>query len=206
MSDKGISVIMPSLNVVDCIEECMESIGNQTFKDLDIICIDAGSTDGTWEILKAFAERDDRIRLFQSDVRSYGAQVNQGIRVARGKYIAILETDDYVNKDMYGSLYELAEREHVDYVKADYKNFYTLKNGSRIYTTIRLFEKNSELYNKVFCPHELNILYQSDVNLWKGIYRKAFLIDNQIVLNETGGAAYQDIGFMGQVLAYAKTA
>ena len=206
MSDKGISVIMPSLNVVDCIEECMESIVNQTFKDLDIICIDAGSTDGTWEILKAFAERDDRIRLFQSDVRSYGAQVNQGIRVARGKYIAILETDDYVNKDMYGSLYELAEREHVDYVKADYKSFYTLKNGSRIYTTIRLFEKNSELYNKVFCPHELNILYQSDVNLWKGIYRKAFLIDNQIVLNETGGAAYQDIGFMGQVLAYAKTA
>ena len=58
MSDKGISVIMPSLNVVDCIEECMESIVNQTFKDLDIICIDAGSTDGTWEILKAFAERD----------------------------------------------------------------------------------------------------------------------------------------------------
>ncbi len=206
MSDKGISIIMPSLNVADYIEECMESVLNQEFSDLDIICIDAGSTDGTWEILKAFAERDERIRLLHSDVKSYGAQVNQGIRTARGKYIAILETDDYVSNDMYGILYALAEKEDVDYVKADYKSFYTLKDSSRIFTTVSLFEKDANLYNKVICPHELNILYCLDVNLWKGIYKKSFLIKNQITLNETKGAAYQDIGFTGQILACAKRA
>lgn len=206
LPNKGISIIMPSLNVASYIEECMESVLNQEFRDLDIICIDAGSTDGTWEILKAYAKCDDRIRLLHSDVKSYGAQVNQGIRVARGKYIAILETDDYVSREMYGYLYALAEKENADYVKADYTSFYTLTDGSRVFTTVSLFEKDSELYNKIICPHNLDVLYYLDVNLWKGIYKRSFLLDNQISLNETKGAAYQDIGFMGQILAYAKVA
>lgn len=61
-----ISVIMPSLNVAPYIRECMESVINQTLKDMEILCIDAGSTDGTWEILQEYAVKDSRIQLIRS--------------------------------------------------------------------------------------------------------------------------------------------
>ena len=80
-----VSVIMPSLNVVGYIEECMDSVINQTLENMEIICIDAGSTDGTWEILnhykKIYGSRK-KIRLYNSDVKSYGYQVNLGIKLS----------------------------------------------------------------------------------------------------------------------------
>ena len=67
-----VSIIMPSLNVAGYIRECIESVINQTLRDIEILCIDAGSTDGTYEILKEYAALDSRIRLFQSHKKSYG--------------------------------------------------------------------------------------------------------------------------------------
>ena len=106
MSEIAVSIIMPSLNVANYIEECLASAVNQTLKEIEIICIDAGSTDGTAEIIERYAEKDKRIRLIKTEFKSYGAQVNLGIRLARGYYIAILETDDYVSCDMYENLYK----------------------------------------------------------------------------------------------------
>jgi len=96
-----VSIIMPSLNVVSYIEECLQSAINQTLKDIEIICIDAGSTDGTREVITKYLLTDKRIRLIDSTVKSYGYQVNLGIHEARGEYIGILETDDYVDCEMY---------------------------------------------------------------------------------------------------------
>lgn len=67
-----VSVLMPSFNVVNYINQCILSVVNQTLKDIQIICIDAGSTDGTLEILKKHANTDDRITINHSDKRSYG--------------------------------------------------------------------------------------------------------------------------------------
>ena len=119
-----VSVIMPSLNVGNYIEKCLTSVMNQSLKDIEIICIDAGSTDGTLEIIKKYAELDQRIVVISSEVRSYGYQVNLGINSAKGKYIAILETDDYIDSDMYRQLYEVAQRDNLDYVKADFDTIY----------------------------------------------------------------------------------
>ena len=77
-----VTIIMPSLNVADYIEECIKSAVFQTLKEIEILCIDAGSTDGTLEILQRYADMDRRIRLINSDRRSYGYQVNLGIRQA----------------------------------------------------------------------------------------------------------------------------
>ena len=71
-----VSIIMPSLNVVSYIEECLQSAINQTLKDIEIICIDAGSTDGTREVITKYLLTDKRIRLIDSAVKSYGYQVN----------------------------------------------------------------------------------------------------------------------------------
>ena len=78
-----ISVIMPSLNVGNYIEQCIKSVLDQTLTDFEIICIDAGSTDGTVEILQKYAKEDSRIQIINTDKKSYGYQVNLGISKAR---------------------------------------------------------------------------------------------------------------------------
>ena len=86
-------------------EECLESVTGQTLKEIEILCIDAGSTDGTLQIIERYVSEDPRIRLVESDKKSYGYQVNMGIREARGQYIGIVEPDDYIDKAMYQNLY-----------------------------------------------------------------------------------------------------
>ena len=105
-----ISVIMPSLNVSEYIDECIQSVLNQKFADIEILCIDAGSTDGTYEKLEDYKMRDNRIQLLQSDKKSYGYQVNMGIKRATGEYIAIIETDDYIDENMFSELYPLVKK------------------------------------------------------------------------------------------------
>lgn len=202
-----VSVIMPSLNVREYIEECLKSVLNQTLDEIEIICIDAESTDGTFEVLKKYAdmpENRDRMLLFQSDVKSYGYQVNLGIKKARGKYIAVLETDDYIESCMYEELYQLAEYHNADVAKADYASFFEIKEGKYLYQRVSLWENDSTCYDKVLCPQRNAYLYLHDQNIWKGIYNREFLIKNEIWLNESKGAAFQDIGFAHLVFSCAE--
>ena len=85
-----VTVIMPSLNVRKYISTCIESVLAQTLQDIEILAVDAGSDDGTLEILQDYARRDERIRLIHSDKRSYGYQINLGISLAQGDYIGIV--------------------------------------------------------------------------------------------------------------------
>ena len=89
-----VSVILPSLNVARYIRECMDSVLSQSLQELEIICVDAESVDGTRELLNEYAGKDSRITVLNSNVKSYGKQVNIGLEYASGEYIAILETDD----------------------------------------------------------------------------------------------------------------
>ena len=140
--DVKVSVIMPSLNVADYIVECLNSVVDQTLKNLEIICIDAGSTDGTYEICCDFARKDPRIKLIKSDKKSYGYQVNLGLSEASGEYVAILETDDYIDCMMYEKLYIQAVHDKLDYIAADFDSFYTLQNGERFFRHECLFKDN----------------------------------------------------------------
>lgn len=200
-----VSVILPSLNVKGYIRECLESVLSQTMEEIEIICVDAGSDDGTFEIIKEYACRDSRIAVLQSSEKSYGRQTNMGIGVARGEYIAIVETDDFVAKDMYECLYGLAKKNDADYVKADYDFYVTLRNGNRLYKTIKLFPAK-DLYGAVVTPEEHLELFTNDSAIWKGIYSKDFLQRNLILFHESKGASFQDIGFKLQVLCHAKRA
>lgn len=215
-----ISVIMPSLNVAKYIRTCMESVVKQSFEDIEIIAVDAGSTDGTWEILQEYADQDSRVRLIHSDKRSYGYQLNLGIRLASGRYIGIVETDDYIEKDMYKTLYEnmvlqgrelrcLEEIQNVsneecqngyDYVKGTAKAFREISRDIKLESEIRSFEEGQVTLN----PSENPELFSIDRFLWLGLYKAELL--KKIRLNETPGAAYQDIGFNFKVLSSSEKA
>lgn len=203
---KKVSIILPSLNVAGYIEECISSVMNQTLWDIEIICVDAGSTDGTREILEQCAKRDSRITIMDSKVKSYGKQVNMGISSARGKYIAILETDDYVDKHMYEELYHIAESKDLDFVFGEFDLFFENEDGKREATTISTLAGHTEVYGKILTADNLKETYYSNPNLWRGIYSKKFLDENKIFLNETLGAAYQDICFMHRVMMNTKRA
>ena len=197
-----ISVIMPSLNVSEYIDECIQSVLNQKFADIEILCIDAGSTDGTYEKLEEYKSRDNRIRLFQSDKKSYGYQVNMGIKKATGEYIAIIETDDYIDENMFSELYPLAEKNHLDYIKAGATSV-KLYGKINILNKMKFGNEELDINNSVISSKEQPQIIGVDYYIWRGLYNREFLLNNQIFCNETAGAAYQDIGFTHLVTVYA---
>lgn len=195
-----ISVIMPSLNVASYIRECMDSVICQTLKELEILCIDAGSTDGTWKILQEYAEKDDRIRLIKSDKKSYGYQMNLGLKAAAGEYIGIVETDDFILPEMYEELYACAKSQNADFVKSDFDVFTAFPEGERLFLRYSLKKYSGIRYNTLFTSEDYVDNRQTvDVFIWNGIYKRSFLLENHIVFQETPGAAFQDCGVRYQI-------
>lgn len=201
-----VTVIMPSYNVKKYITECMESVCNQTLKDIEILSVDAGSTDGTLEILREYEKRDSRIKVIISEKKSYGYQVNKGIQLAKGEYIAIVETDDIAENCMLEVLYKPAKDYGLDYVKGDYAALVSFADGIGWMQNSRIYPVEKDIYGKILVPNEDNDALLKDVFLWRGIYKKEFLLENDICLNETDGAAYQDVGFLFQTISHAKRA
>lgn len=199
-----ISIVMPSLNVASFIKECIESVIQQTLSDIEIICVDAGSTDGTLEILEDYAKKDDRIIILHSDIKSYGHQVNMGMEKATGEYVAIVETDDVVNIKMYEILYDVAKKTQVDIVKADFAKF-VINNG--------VLERSEQkiakdfLYNRILTHKDdyKDIITNASLFTWAGIYKRDFLVKNDLKHNETLGASYQDNGFWFLTMSKAES-
>lgn len=199
-------MIMPSLNVEAYIEKSLKSVMEQTLRDIDIICVDAGSTDGTLETIERLAGSDSRIKVICSERKSYGYQVNKGIEAAEGEYIGIVETDDYIEKDMYEKLYEsTAEAGFPDIIKCSYKAYWTDREGRTVFKERKLL-KPYDFYREVVNPMDQIFLPIADWYLWNGIYKKTFIDKNGIKLSESPGAAFQDIGFLHRTNAAAASA
>ena len=129
----------------------------------------------------------------------YGDTVNQGIDLAQGKYIMIIESDDFVESDMVEELVLLAEQHEADFVKSDYyRNWYgeKVKNNN--------FNRNMCICNKLFSAKENMKKFTTDATVWSAIYKKEFLDRNGIRFQNTPGASFQDIGFMFKVYASAE--
>ena len=102
MSEMLISVIVPVYNIEsEYLERCITSICNQTYKNLDIILVDDGSTDGSGDICDRFAEEDSRVRVFHKENGGSSSARNLGIKEAKGEYIGFIDSDDYIESDMY---------------------------------------------------------------------------------------------------------
>lgn len=194
---------MPCLNVVKYIRDCVESVIHQTLTDIEILLIDAGSTDGTLLILNEYVQRDRRICLIHSDKKSYGYQMNIGISLACGDYIAIVETDDMIQPDMLEVLYQKAVETSADYVKGTSEGFYRESGGMEWRFPILPCKELTESIEHVVVPKETPELFLYDNFLWNGIYKTLFM--KKIRFNETSGAAFQDIGALFQIISKAET-
>ena len=189
-----VSILMPSLNVRPYIEECLDSVVNQTLKEIEIICIDAGSTDGTIEIIEEYKRKDDRIKIIKSPIKSYGYQMNLGLDAALGTYIGIVETDDCIRENMYEDLVRIADENDVDMLKANFRRFYGDINNRR-FNERAMIDPEVVPYDTVVNPAEMLGVFKGNNVIWSGIYKTSFIRENGIRFNETPGASYQDNGF-----------
>lgn len=206
MSDIRISVIMPCLNVKDYIEVCLCSVLSQSYPNIEVLVVDAGSTDGTREIIQKYAQNDARIKLVNSEKKSYGYQMNLGIEKAVGKFIAIVETDDILAEGIYEKLLSVAEKTDADFVKGipelfwgTYQGPVWTKNAVSFYDGIDQKIHGDQI---VVWPKDMPMLLQRDLFLWTGLYKREFI--QKIRFNETAGAAFQDQGFLLKVLSQAE--
>lgn len=205
MDMKKVSLILPVYNVSQYLRECLDSVVSQTLTELEIICVNDGSTDNSLEIIQEYAARDPRILVITGPNGGYGKAMNKGLDRATGEYIGIVEPDDYVPVEMYQELYQIASENDLDLVKADFYRFTRDESGTEHRQYI-LLDETRQRYGQLLCPAQDPSCIRFTLNTWSGIYRRSFLEQHHIRHNETPGASFQDNGFFFQTFVHAQRA
>lgn len=191
-----ISVIMPTYNVEKYFRQCIESVINQTLTDIEIIPVDDGSPDNCGKIMDEYAAKDPRIKPIHQPNGGYGKAVNTGIEAATGEYIGIVETDDFIEPDMYEKLYNRAKKFDVDVCKCDFK-YYFGNNKYKAHNKLKTVAKENEVFTLKTNP----MIMQYHVSIWSAIYKREYLNKHNIRILETKSASYQDMPFASEVYA-----
>lgn len=193
-----VSVIIPVYNVERYLPQCLDSILNQTLKEIEIVCINDGSTDKSLRILEKYKSNDSRVKIYTKENSGYGKTINWGLEKSHGKYIVIVDSDDFMDSDGIRVLYDCAEANQADYVRS---NYFEYKDGQDTLNS----SLDIVLYNKMCNALENpQLFYNIAMSTWACIYKKSFLIDNNIKMNETPGAAFQDTSWQYMVLLRAR--
>jgi glycosyltransferase involved in cell wall biosynthesis len=191
-----ISVIMPIYNAEKYLREALDSVINQTLRDIEIICVNDGSKDNSLDIVKEYASKDNRIKIIDKENQGYGATVNRGFSEASGEFVAIFEPDDILDKTIYEKLYIKAYENNLDVIKCNFCNFWTETGKAKRSGLVLRCSKS-----KPFAPKDNLKMFTCHASVWAGIYRKSFLEKNNIKFLETPGASFQDMSFNFKVLA-----
>lgn len=198
-----VTVVVPVFNVAPFLRECLDSILNQTLEDIEIICGDGGSNDGSLEILEEYQNKDKRLRYISREGSGYGESVNECMDLAKGEYIGLVESDDKIKPDMYEVLYKIAKENDLDWIRSDIFLYYSgLPEDQQLVKESITY--GNPIYNRVLDPRYEIGPYRTGLRSWSGIYKKAFLDFYQIRHHETPGGSYQDVGFYLKTLYDAR--
>jgi glycosyltransferase involved in cell wall biosynthesis len=176
MDSRNVSVVMSVFNGHAFLEEAVESILSQTYRDYEFVIVDDGSTDKTPEILAAYASRDERVRVLHHENKGRAASLNIGIGLAKGKYIARMDADDVALPHRLEEQVEFMER-HPE-VGMLGGAFELISTRGRVLKTVRFPSEDSEIrsviltYNPICHP---TVVMRKDVAMASGGYRKALL-------------------------------
>ena len=191
MQEKKISLIIPVYNVEKYLARCLDSVMKQTFRDLEIICVDDGSTDNSSDILQKYAKKDERIVVITQANAGLSAVRNVGISKAKGKYIGFIDSDDWIDFDFCEKLYNCAEKYSADIAVAGIVRV----NGRRKKYFLR-FEKET-VSNNLQEKFELCDVPERSY-VWNKLYRLDKLRECGLKFLE--GHVFEDIIFTPQAL------
>ena len=193
-----ISVIVPIYNVEEYLPACIESIINQTYRNLEVLLVDDGSTDNSGKICDDYAEKDKRCIVIHQQNKGLSGARNTGLDNAKGEYISFIDGDDYIHPQMLEILYKEIEKENCDFAMISHKKvFNKLEQNKDIEGNINVIYLNrhvliSGLYNKT------NFLESDFQAVWNKLYKK-ILLKNMIFKKNS----CEDIEFNNRV--YLKT-
>ena len=197
-----LSLLIPIYNVERYLRECLDSAVVQTLKDIEIICINDGSTDNSPDIIREYMERDSRVKMIDKANSGYGDSMNRGLEMARGQYVGILESDDFMAPDALEKLVTAAERCNADFAKANFDLYWSKPEERR--QLMELFKPQA--CGKPVHPSDSVDAFSLKPSIWSAVYRRDFLNQNGIRFLPTPGAAFQDASFTFKVFALAQTA
>lgn len=198
-----VSVIIPVYNAEKYLRTALDSVVCQTLKNIEIICVDDGSTDNSFAILQEYAERDHRFVLLQQEHQYAGIARNYGMSVAKGEYLSFLDADDYFKPDMLEKAYQCAKKEVADVVvfgmsvfKDDYENSFPVEWG--LYES-RIPDGNS------FKAHENSrfLLNFTNTAAWNKLFRTTFIKKEKLRFQAT--QRWNDVSFVMQTLALSNS-
>lgn len=193
----AVSVLVPVCNVERYLRECLDSLVAQTLRDIEIICIDDGSTDSSGAIIDEYCDRYSNFRVIHKPNTGYGNSMNCGLDIAQGEYVGIVESDDFADKRMFAVLYRIAKRHDLDVVKSSY--YEHSEAGDT-----RCAPYHGLKYGRVLDPVTLPEVFGTTPAIWTGLYRRSFLVDAGIRFVESPGASFQDTGFIYKIWSAAK--
>lgn len=196
-----ISVIIPVYNREKYLRQCLDSVCNQTYRNLEIICLDNASTDHSLGILKEYAQKDPRIVVVAKPTNTgYGGSVNLGLSKASGDYIGIIESDDWASPTMFQTLAELAvQNPQAEIIRGDFYGYNPSEGKDDPECTIP-----AKLANRLLSPKENKEVMGLPRAIWSAIYKRSFLQQHKIVLNDAPNQSFQDTSFHVITWALAK--
>lgn len=184
----GISVIMPCFNAEEFLIETLDSILKQTFQDIEIICIDDGSTDNTLAILRQYAEKNKNITVIADVNHRQGYQRNQGIRRAKGKYLYYMDSDDLLMPTCFETIYRCAEENRLDLLYFEGTAFYESSALEEKHPEFKRYYNRREAFPKVYSGDELYIKLRNTggqiVSPCLQLVRKDFIINHFLYFPE----------------------
>ncbi len=157
-----ISIIIPVYNVEKYLRECLDSVLAQTYKNLEVILIDDGSPDSCGKICDEYAAKDNRIKVIHQTNQGVSAARNVGLDAARGEYIGFVDSDDYIQPDMYEYLYQLISKDNADIAMCNVIQTDTFKSTSPIQENYRLI-KNKDLFDYSDWMYLVNKLFKNTI-------------------------------------------
>lgn len=187
-----VSVIVPVYKVDKYLTQCLNSIVSQTMEELEIIIVDEGDHDRCREIIDFFEAHDPRIVAPHKKNGGYGASCNLGMDMARGEYLAIVESDDYIEPEMYEEMYAYAKALDADVVKTPYSEVFC--DGRKYDCNYRKFMREHAPQNMCFSVKDFGEILQVHPSVWSGLYKTAYMNRANIRFVDKKGS-YVDCGF-----------
>ena len=194
-----LSIIIPIYNVGDYISECLDSILHQSFKDLEVICVNDGSTDNSLDILNRYKESDNRVIIIDKANEGSGVARNYGLGVARGEYVYFVDADDILIDNALQIIVDTADAKKTDILIFGAYSYYDGKKKNGGYSANKLPWK---YLNKVFSAQDIKrSIFKFPSTAWTKLYRRDFLVKNNIKFQEIRAGQDQLLFFHSMIKA-----
>jgi glycosyltransferase involved in cell wall biosynthesis len=200
-----ISVIIPVYNVESYLHRCINSILNQTFQDFEIILINDGSNDKSGQICDDYAQKDKRIKVIHKKNARVSAARNDGIKMAKGKYVSFIDSDDWIEPEMHQEMIYKAEESNLDFIMCDYRKKSNNCEEKRTQPIRGGYYSKEEIKNELFqCLIMFeHIEFPPTISNWVCLYNLEFLKANDLYYDED--IHYCEDSILGSKIMYHAT-